>query len=69
MRQDGAYYLFAVNTKNDTIAGVSFRMNLSHKSVAVKVLFEDDRQRALVHGNFTDNFAPYEVHVYHWKSG
>ena len=66
MRENGAYYLFAVNTKKETIAGVSFRINLAHKSAAVKALFEDDRQIALIHGNFTDNFDPYEVHVYCW---
>ncbi len=66
MRQDGAYYLFAVNTKNDTIAGVSFRMNLAHKSAAVKVLFEDDRRLVSTNGTFRDDFAPYAVHVYCW---
>ena len=31
------------------------------------VLFENDRQIAVNSGNFTDDFRPYEVHVYQWK--
>jgi hypothetical protein len=61
------YYLFAVNTKEETITDVSFRINLALKP---EVLFEDDKQQTPVvdeNGDFTDDFGPYEVHVYYWQ--
>jgi hypothetical protein len=61
------YYLMAVNTQNATITGVSFWVNLALKPEKVEVLFEGDRQLALANGSFTDNFGPYEVHVYRWQ--
>jgi hypothetical protein len=67
MREGNTYYLLAVNTKKDTIAAVSFRINLAHKPEAVTVLFEGDRQVVVNNGSFTDGFGPYEVHVYRWQ--
>jgi hypothetical protein len=67
MRTGHAYYLFAVNTKEENITGVSFQNNLSDTPGVIEALFEDGRQIALTNGAFTDNFDPYEVHVYFWR--
>jgi len=66
MREGHTYYLFAVNTKNRMITGVSFRNDLANKPSMISVLFENGRQIAVTGGKFTDNFGPYEVHIYHW---
>ncbi len=66
MRDGNTYYLLAVNTKKDTIAAVSFRINLARKPAAVNILFEGNRQVSANNDGFTDDFGPYEVHVYHW---
>ena len=67
MREGSSYYLLAVNTKKDTVAAVSFRINLAHKPEVISVSFEADRQVAVNNGSFTDGFSPYEVHVYRWQ--
>ncbi len=67
MREGKTYYLFAVNTKKETFNRVSFRNRLVNKPSMIGVLFENGRHIAVTDGNFTDNFGPYEVHVYHWK--
>ena len=67
VRGDNAYYLLVVNTKEETISGVPFQIALAHKPAAVEVLFEGGRQLSVNTGNFTDDFDPYEVHVYHWE--
>jgi hypothetical protein len=66
MREGDIYYLFAVNTRKKAITGVSFGNKQVNKPLIIRVLFENDRQIALNNGNFTDDFGPYEVHVYHW---
>ena len=66
MKKDDTYYLFAVNTKKESIKGVSFRCNQAISTSMIRLLFEDGRQIAASNGKFTDNFCPYEVHVYHW---
>jgi hypothetical protein len=65
MREGDSYYLFAVNTKKETITGVSFQKSKKKRSELVYVLFEDDRRIVSTNGIFTDNFAPYAVHVYY----
>ncbi len=67
MREGNTYYLFAVNTKKKTITRVSFQSKLANKSRIISVLFENNRQIAAKKGSFTDDFDPYEVHVYQWK--
>jgi hypothetical protein len=66
MRQGGAHYLFAVNTKKETITGVQFQDKQIGRPVMIRVLFENGRQISLDNGKFIDNFGPYEVHVYSW---
>jgi len=66
MREGDTYYLFAVNAKKETVTGVSFRNKLVNKPSTIGVLFENHRQLAAINGNFTDDFGPYGVHVYHW---
>jgi hypothetical protein len=68
MRKHDAYYLSAVNTKKKTISNVSFRNKAQHKQEIISVLFEDNRQLVVNKDNFTDDFGPYEVHIYHWKA-
>lgn len=69
MKQGGDYYLFAVNTKNENIAGVSFQNNMEVKPHEINVLFEARTQIPTDNGNFIDDFGPYEVHVYRWDEG
>jgi len=66
MTENGAYYLFAVNTKKETFTGVQFQSKQLSRPIMISVLFENSRQIALNNGKFTDNFGPYEVHVYCW---
>jgi len=61
------YYLLTVNTQNTPITGISFWINLAQEPAVVDVVFEDDRRLSVVKGSFTDNFGPYEVHVYRWQ--
>ena len=68
MRDGNTYYLFAVNTKEGSTAGVSFQINLANKPGELNTLFEDPpRQIPVISGTVTDDFDPYEVHVYHWE--
>ncbi len=67
MWYDGTYYLLAVNTKEETISGVSFQINLANKPAVFDTLFEGGRQVSVVSGTVTDSFGPYEVHVYQWQ--
>ena len=64
MKQANSYYLFAVNTQPDEISGVSFQINLAYRPAIIDVLFENNRQLEVKDGRFTDNFSPYEVHIY-----
>jgi hypothetical protein len=68
MREGGAYYLFAVNTKRKAITGAKFRINLTKRPSMVTVMFEDERKLPVSNDGFKDSFRPYEVHVYRWKS-
>ncbi len=67
MREGNTYYLFAVNTKKKAITRVSFQSKLANKPSIIRILFESNRQIVAKKGNFTDDFDPYEVHVYRWK--
>ena len=67
MKEDGAYYLFAVNIKKEPITGVQFQDKQVGKPEMTRVLFENGRQISLNNGKFIDNFGPYEVHVYYWQ--
>ncbi|MEW5801959.1 MAG: carbohydrate binding domain-containing protein [bacterium] len=64
MKMDTQYYLFAVNTLDENITSVSFQNNLTYKPSVISVLFENGRQITASNGHFSDNFLPYEVHVY-----
>jgi hypothetical protein len=66
MKEGDGYYLFVVNTKDGTLAGASFQINLVEKPSTIETLFEGDRQVDVINGSFTDNFGVYEVHVYYW---
>jgi hypothetical protein len=66
MRRDDKYYLLAVNTKAQTISGVTFQINLAKKPQELDTLFEDGRQMSVVDGSVADDFDIYEVHVYAW---
>ena len=67
MREGDTYYLFAVNTKEEEITGVSFEINLAQKPSEFDTLFEGGRQISVTDGKVTDCFNPYEVHVYYWE--
>jgi hypothetical protein len=73
MWEGNTYYLFAVNTKVDSGGepvgsdGVSFQINLVNKPATFDTRFESDRQISVISGRVTDDFGPYEVHVYHWQ--
>jgi len=74
MWEGGTYYLLAVNTKVDAGGdpvqnnSVSFQINLANKPAVFDTLFEDpSRQIPVGSGTVTDDFGPYEVHVYHWQ--
>jgi hypothetical protein len=69
MRQGATYYLFAVNTKEEPVSGVSLQINLAQAPSMLDTLFEGDRQLGVSDGQFTDTFGLYEVHVYRWKTG
>ncbi len=67
MWDGGTYYLFAVNTNNGNVTGVPFQINLVNKPTVFDTLFEVGRQVSVISGTVTDDFGPYEVHVYHWQ--
>jgi hypothetical protein len=65
MRQDSTYYLFAVNATNESVTGVSFQINIAHQPEELDILFEPDRTTIpVIDESITDDFAPYEVHIY-----
>ena len=66
MREGNTYYLVAVNTREKEVAGVSFQNNLLNEPSIIHVLFEETRRIVTKEGSFTDDFDPYEVHVYRW---
>jgi hypothetical protein len=68
MRRGDAYYLIAVNIKKKSITDVSLKIKLARTPRIIRVLFEDNREIRVRDGNFTDDFGPYGVHVYHWKA-
>jgi len=68
MREGNTYYLFAVNTKEGSTAGVSFQINLVQKPAVFDTLFEGGRQISVVNGKVTDDFDVYQVHVYSWDT-
>jgi len=68
MKGENTYYLFAVNTIQENVLAVSFQNNLTCKPSIINVLFENGRQIPVSNGNFTDNFLPYEVHVYEFET-
>jgi hypothetical protein len=59
-RHDGATYLFAVAMRNQSTRG-SFKVQT--KDSVVEVL-EEARTIPMAHGEFTDEFKPYQVHLY-----
>jgi hypothetical protein len=74
MWEGNTYYLLAVNTEVNSLGqsvennGVLFQINLANKPAAFDILFEDPSIPIPVSsGTVTDNFGPYEVHVYHWQ--
>ncbi|MFH1147251.1 MAG: fibronectin type III domain-containing protein [Pseudomonadota bacterium] len=60
-------YLLAVNTLNGAISGASFTVSGTGDLSLIDVLFENGRQVPLVSSSFTDDFGPYQVHVYRWQ--
>jgi hypothetical protein len=58
---DGAGYVIAYNYGNAAIKGVTFTWQAMPKSVEV---FAENRWLTPAGATFTDNFAPYEAHVY-----
>jgi hypothetical protein len=66
MKKDDTYYLFAVNTKEEAVPGVSFSVNLNQTPSVVDTLFESGRQIPVTNASFEDDFSTYEVHVYQW---
>ena len=68
MRDGDTYYLFAVNTKKESIHGVSFDIKGANKPSMFTVMFEEPREIVLNNAKFTDDFGPYQVHVYEAKS-
>jgi hypothetical protein len=69
MRQGATYYLFAVNTKEEPVSGVSLQINVTQVPLVLDTLFEGDRQVGVSAGQFTDAFSLYEVDVYRWETG
>ena len=61
-RHGGATYLFAVAMRNQSTRG-SFRIKGLAKDSRLEVLSES-RTVPVADGEFTDNFGPYEVHLY-----
>ena len=68
MRDGDTYYLFAVNTKKESINGVSFDIKGVKNPSTFAVMFERHREIVLNNAKFTDDFGPYEVHIYKAKS-
>jgi hypothetical protein len=66
MKQGTSYYAFAINTEKGIAERVSFRVKLPNRPPSIDLLFEGGRSIEAANGTFADNFAPYEVHVYHW---
>lgn len=65
MKKDNQYYLFAVNTLDSILNDVPFEQPT--KTTKIDVLFEKGRSLSSdKSGGFTDDFAPYEVHIYRW---
>jgi hypothetical protein len=69
----GTYYLLAVNTRVNADGepvdnnNVSFEINLVNKPTVFDTLFEGGRQVSVISSAVTDNFGPYEVHVYRFE--
>lgn len=59
----GATYLFAVRM-TDQPCKATFAVKGIKNGVQAKVLGEDGRTIAIKNGRFTDNFKPWEVHIY-----
>jgi hypothetical protein len=58
----GVVYLFAVNMRNEKTTG---RLTIKGPSAASKVdVLDEDRIIDTKDGKFTDDFAPYDVHIY-----
>jgi hypothetical protein len=68
MKDGTRYYLFAVNTNNGVVNGVSFEINLLGIPSEVNTLFEGGRTVDVIGESFADNFGVYEVHVYYWEA-
>jgi hypothetical protein len=66
-REDNAYYLIAVNTKDEAISDVSFEILVPHPNISVDVMFENGRKIDTVNDFLSDDFSPYDVHVYRWS--
>ncbi|MEW6381860.1 MAG: hypothetical protein AB1611_19975 [bacterium] len=64
MKNGNSYYLFAVNTLQQDITSASFQINLAYRPAIINTEFEDGRQIEATNGRFTDDFSPYEVHIY-----
>jgi hypothetical protein len=60
-------YLIAVNTESTNVSGVVFRMQPDRIPLEVTVLFGEGRNIRVDNSAFTDDFGPYEVHVYRWQ--
>lgn len=67
MKQGTSYYAFAINTEKSIAERVSFRVGLPNRPPSIDLLFEGERSIETANGTFADDFASYEVHVYHWK--
>jgi hypothetical protein len=61
-RHQGATYLFTVGMRNEPTTG-TFTLTGLPATARVEVLGED-REIAVTDGKFTDDFAPYAVHLY-----
>ncbi len=61
-RSKDATYLFTVNMRNES-ARASFSLAAASPDAAVDVL-DEDRQVSLKNREFTDEFKPYEAHLY-----
>jgi len=55
--------------EGDVTTSASFEVNLTDKPAELGTRFEGGRTIPVSDGKFTDNFDPYEVHVYSWESG
>jgi len=61
-RHGGSIYIFAVNMRNEPVR-CSFSISGCGERAAIQVLDEGRSVPAQV-GKFTDDFKPYEVHLY-----